>query len=72
MPGMMACAFCGAEVHGNYREVIGWQRTRAGGGLNTLINRVETGRQACDACGFDLTHGVAPGTPKLFDLEGNP
>lgn len=67
---MVLCAFgCGNEVQGNYREVTGWERRRTSGqgGLNAVLARVNTGRQACDACGYDIVHGVTPRTPKLFD-----
>jgi ribosomal protein L34E len=68
---MVACAFCGAEVQGNYREVTGWERVRRkGGGLHALIHRRETGRHACDWCGFDLVHGIAPGSqPRLISID---
>jgi hypothetical protein len=70
MNGMTACAFCGHPVQGNYREVTGWEkrRTSGQGGLNTVLARVNTGRHACDACGSDLSLGLTPGTPKLFDV----
>lgn len=32
------------------REVSGWARTRAEGGVNRLVAREETGRTACDDC----------------------
>lgn len=65
---MTACAFCGEPVQGNYREVRGWEKKRTSkqGGLNAVLARENTGRHACDACGYDITHGMAPGTPKLF------
>lgn len=70
MSGKVACAFCGAEVQGNYREVLGWEKVRRGrGGLHALLQRTETGRHACDVCGYDITHGLTPGTPKLFGVE---
>jgi hypothetical protein len=65
---MRACAYCGAEVQGNFRRVVGWERVRRGGGLNRLITREETGEHACDSCGIALVHGVAPGTATLFDV----
>jgi hypothetical protein len=68
---MVMCAFgCGREVEGNYREVPGWEkrRGRGRGGLNALIGRKETGRHACDVCGFDLTHGITPGTQDKLPL----
>lgn len=70
MSGMVACAFCGAEVQGNYRRVVGWERVRrSGGGLNRLVQRTETGEHACNACGHRLQHGVEPGAPSLFDVD---
>ena len=66
--GMAPCVFCGNAVDGNYRRVYGWEKTRDRGGLHGLIDRKETGEQACDTCGYDLSHGVAPGTPKLFEI----
>jgi len=66
MSGMVACTYCGAEAQGNYREVTGWEKLRRGkGGLHALLARTETGRQACDVCGYDITHGQPPGTPRL-------
>ncbi|MET0996098.1 MAG: hypothetical protein ABWY20_19385 [Mycobacterium sp.] len=66
---MRACAYCGAEVEGNYRRVVGWERVRRrGGGLNKLLQRTETGEHACDGCGYALTHSVQPGTATLFDV----
>lgn len=77
MPGMVLCCYClergiEREVEGNYREVIGWEKRRRGkharGGLHALVGRHNTGRHACDSCGFDLTHGIAPGSQRrLFD-----
>jgi rubrerythrin len=62
------CAFCGKPVQGNYREVTGWEKRRTSrqGGLNAVLGRRNTGRHACDVCGYDITHGMEPGTPKLF------
>ena len=67
---MVPCAFCGNEVQGHYRRVVGWEKVRRGGagGLNRLVSRAETGEHACDACGYDLTHGMQPGTAKLLDV----
>lgn len=69
---MVRCAYCGARVEGNYREVTGWEKLRRGkGGLNRLVARVETGRHACDSCGYDLVHGIDPnsGQARLLDLD---
>jgi len=69
MSGMVPCAFCGAEVQGEFRRVVGWERVRRGGGLNRLVQRTETGEWACNGCGHALMHGVLPGNPTLFDVE---
>jgi hypothetical protein len=69
MAGMRACAACGHEVEGNYREVIGFERVRrGGGGLNRLIHRRETGRYLCNACGWAINNGATPGDLTLPGL----
>ena len=48
------CVVCGEPVDvrgtGFYREVTGWEKTRAGGGANQITIRRETGRLMHAGC----------------------
>lgn len=46
------CEDCGKPIDPrfDYRQVLGWERTRSGGGLHALRDRVETGKWLCRTC----------------------
>jgi hypothetical protein len=56
LDGMSRCSICGERLdprQRNGREVRGWEHLRgrnAGGGLNALVARENTGRYACALC----------------------
>lgn len=56
------CWRCGRPVDpttvGAYREVIGWERVRSGGGANSIVMRSETGRVGCPACIMSMKSGL--------------
>ncbi len=51
----MRCEDCGSTIHpgttGSYRQIIGWEKLRPGGGLNGIVLRRETGKILCAGCG---------------------
>ena len=66
----MLCSFCAKhEADPRYREVIGWEQVRRGGGLHALIGKKTTGRVACTSCIIDIRTGLPPNSLKLFDAE---
>lgn len=64
--GMAHCCECGGRlVSGRfYREVIGWDRPRAGGGTNQIVLRSETGRLRCADC-VDMARRHGQGSLQL-------
>jgi hypothetical protein len=63
---MARCSICGEALdprQRNGREVRGWEHLRgrgAGGGLNALVGRRNTGRVACSRCMSRIRDGIAP------------
>jgi len=45
---------------GIYIEIQGWHRLREDGGQNAVYARKETGRVACEACGWKIRNGIDP------------
>ena len=63
------CSLCGAEAPPGghpHREVSGWERVRAGGGLHALTDRQETGRVACGSCVAEMKAGIPTGQQRLL------
>jgi len=72
LDAMARCAICGERLdplQRNGREVIGWEHLRgrsAGGGLNGLVARTNTGRLACSRCMSRLRDRIAPTQGELL------
>lgn len=70
----MKCVDCGEAVKpgatGSYREIVGWEKKRPGGGLNGIVLRKETGKLLCSGCGErrKLNHrrGIVSGQESLL------
>lgn len=70
----MTCEDCGEFVKpgatGTYRQVIGWEKMRPGGGLNGIVLRKETGKLLCSGCGerrkLNQRRGIVPGQESLI------
>ncbi len=70
----MNCEDCGSQVKpkslGTYREIVGWEKLRPGGGLNGIVMRKETGRLLCAGCGerrkLNARWGVVDGQQSLI------
>lgn len=50
------------------REVIGWERVRAAGGANAIIEREPTGKVLCVACGTMKRLGATLVDPNQGEL----
>lgn len=54
------CDLCGVHPADlRYREVSGWEETRAQGGANKIIARRDTGRRACRGCIEKVRRGLS-------------
>jgi hypothetical protein len=55
---------------GIYRQVIGWEKVRTGGGANAIVLRKETGDLLCGGCGerrkLHDRMGIQPGQETLI------
>ena len=70
----MICEDCGDPVKpgaiGTYRQVLGWEKMRPGGGLNGIVLRRETGKLLCAGCGerrkLNARRGIVEGQQTLM------
>ena len=65
----LVCSDCKEPIESyaiTWREVVGFERLRTGGGLNSLADRRLTGKLICNACMAKRKAGVAPGQEGLL------